>query len=74
MTVTRTIRPDGIVEYRLYNGNAHRTNGPAIIFSDGSEIWCNNGKIHREDGPAIVWHDGSREWWIDGFKQSSRNF
>lgn len=32
----------------------HRTDGPALIRSDGGELWCLCGEIHRTDGPAWI--------------------
>ena len=41
--------PDGSVRYRNGNGQYHRTNGPAIIFTDGTELWYLNGIYLREE-------------------------
>jgi hypothetical protein len=46
-------------------GKLHRTDGPAIEWSNGSKKWYINGKRHRLDGPAIEYADGSKEWWVD---------
>lgn len=40
----------------------HRLDGPAIIYPDGSQVWCRNGHADRDDGPAIIRADGSYEW------------
>ena len=40
---------DGSVRYRNGNGQYHRTNGPAIIFTDGTELWYLNGIYLREE-------------------------
>jgi hypothetical protein len=45
---------------------AHRLDGPAVEYADGSKEWFVNGKLHRTDGPAIEWADGGRAWWLDG--------
>ena len=55
----------GIKEY-LVNGKNHRTDGPSVIWSDGTKFWCINDKNHRFDGPAIEWADGKRFYYIYG--------
>ena len=40
---------DGSVRYRNGAGQYHRTNGPAIIFPDGTELWYLNGIYLREE-------------------------
>jgi len=44
----------------------HRTDGPAIEWSNGTKEWWLNGKRHRIDGPAVVRHDSRKEWWFCG--------
>ena len=41
------------IKWTDLEGNYHRINKPALIYSDGTEYWYNHGKLHREDGPAI---------------------
>lgn len=59
----------GTKRWRL-NGKLHRTDGPAVIWVDGLNEWCEewwlNGKRHRTDGPAVIWFDGLKEWWVNG--------
>ena len=52
--------------YQL-DGKEHRSDGPAVIYSGGSEVWCFNGKLHRLDGPADIspGFDGGPEWWVN---------
>ena len=40
---------------RYYNsaGQLHRTDGPAVEYSNGDRVWYQNGFLHRIDGPAI---------------------
>jgi hypothetical protein len=55
------------IEYRNTEGQWHRTDGPAIIWHDGSKVWYVNGKLHRTDGPAL--EDtiaGLNSWFING--------
>ena len=47
-------------------GELHRTDGPAIEFSNGSKFWYQNGKRHREDGPAVEYANGEKEFWVRG--------
>lgn len=44
----------------------HRTDGPAIEWSDGGKSWYLNGNRHREDGPAAEYANGSKFWWLNG--------
>lgn len=46
-----------IKEKHVVNGLLHRVDGPAIIYTNGTQVWYHNGEIHREDGPAITWGD-----------------
>jgi hypothetical protein len=41
----------------------HRTNGPAVIYSDGTEAWWVEGKRHRIGGPAVI--DGMQLWYFN---------
>jgi hypothetical protein len=44
------------------DGRRHRTDGPAVEYTDGSKTWWVNGDRHRADGPACEWADGDL-WW-----------
>jgi hypothetical protein len=35
-------------------GRFHREDGPALGYSDGTEMWYIHGVLHRNDGPAVV--------------------
>jgi hypothetical protein len=52
--------------WRNSNRDLHRTDGPAIEYSNGGKEWRVGGKCHRTDGPAIEYSNGSKEWWVDG--------
>ena len=39
--------------YRNPAGQLHRTNGPAVEYSDGGRTWYQNGILHRIEGPAL---------------------
>jgi hypothetical protein len=65
-TPTLYIDTTGIKQWKL-NGEAHRTDGPALEYRDGTYFWYLNGKIHRDDGPAVYRHYRS-EWWYHGKK------
>lgn len=47
------------------NGELHRTNGPAAVYSDGHKEWWQNGSPHRIDGPAIEDPSGQKAWYLD---------
>lgn len=50
--IERTVK--GSTKYLDNQKRLHRTDGPALIRSDGGELWCIRGEIHREDGPAWI--------------------
>ena len=52
----------------------HRTDGPAVIWADGTKLWCQNGLRHRTDGAAIECSDGTKEWYINGVRLSEAEF
>ncbi len=60
------IDENGTKFWRLPNGWFHRTDGPAIEFSDGSVVWYLNGRTHREDGPAAESSCGTKSWYLKG--------
>ena len=60
-------------EYTLHilDGKMHRTDGPALVFTDGEskkvEYWAIHDELHRTDGPAIVDHSSRRyEYYLYG--------
>jgi hypothetical protein len=50
------------------NGRPHRTDGPAVEWSDGGNDWLVNGKRHRTDGPAVEYPDSYKSWYLNGEK------
>ena len=66
---------DGTREWYL-NDRLHRTDGPAVEYTDGpaggytdgSRRWYLNGKLHRTDGPAAEYANGDRIWFLNGHK------
>jgi len=48
------------------HGQLHRTDGPAVTRTDGSQEWYLNDQLHRTDGPAVIRSDGSQQWYIRG--------
>jgi len=58
-----------IKEWCNNQGKLHHPDNdvPAILFSDGSKIYCKNGKFHRENNkPAIERAGGNNHYFIDG--------
>ena len=60
------IKTKGKTEYRNKKGKLHRTDGPALITSDGRQEYHLNGKLHRNDGPAIIWPGGYQYYYQNG--------
>jgi hypothetical protein len=52
----------------------HRTEGPAVEWSDGSKEWWLYGKLHRTDGPAIEYSNGFTEWYLNGIQLTEEEF
>lgn len=51
-------------EWRLTaTGALHRKDGPAVVYTNGSEEWWLNGKMHREGGPAVIYKCGYTVWY-----------
>ena len=44
----------------------HRTNGPAVIGSNGTKFWYQNDLPHRLNGPAEEYYNGYKEWHYKG--------
>lgn len=44
----------------------HRTDGPAVIYSNGCQFYYVNGIKHNHKGPAIVWADGTFSYYLEG--------
>jgi len=52
----------------------HRTDGPAVIYHNGTQWWYLNGKLHCTDGPAYIDANGTRSWWINGIKYTEQEW
>lgn len=46
----------------------HRTNGPALIYSNGEKEYRENDKLHRINSPAVIYPDGMEEYWEYGVR------
>ena len=66
LTLTREVGTNGIIRYRNSEGQLHRVHGPAVIYPDGTECWCQHGNRHRVDGPAVIYPDGTEYWYQHG--------
>ena len=62
---TRTIDNNGIVRFTV-NGQPHNDTGPAIIYPDGTQIFCQRGLLHNDTGPALVLANGSTYHYTNG--------
>ncbi|MDE1833810.1 MAG: hypothetical protein KGH64_00570 [Candidatus Micrarchaeota archaeon] len=59
------VLPNGDKEWRLPNGQLHRTDGPALEYADGDKFWYLNGQRHRTDGPAVEYANGGKYWYLN---------
>lgn len=60
---------DNIAYYKdKYCTILHRDNDlPAIIYDDGTKVWCQNGRRHRDnDLPAVIYDNGDQAWYQNG--------
>jgi hypothetical protein len=53
---------------------AHRLDGPAIEYANGSKAWYVDGQLHRLDGPAYESTNGYKAWYVDGKHLSEEQF
>ena len=60
----------GNVRYFNKNNKFHRKDGPAVIYSNGTQMWFKNGKLHRKNEPAIIWASGDKSWYMNGKKHN----
>lgn len=56
---------DDSSEYWYKDNLWHKTDGPAVINSQGKSFYA-NGELHRIDGPAIIDLNGTEEYWQYG--------
>lgn len=54
--------------YWMIGVKFHREDGPAIISSNGDEVWYFLGEVHRGSGPAATSADGMLEWYKYGVR------
>ena len=57
-----------IIEIKnVYDFIFHKDDGPAFIYPDRYQEWCQHNELHRNnDKPAVIWDDGEQEWWEHG--------
>ena len=64
----------GAIIYRNSRGQRHRVGGPAVILSDGTQMWFRNGFAHRIDGPAVICANGNVSWYLSGNRLTQQEF
>jgi len=52
----------------------HRTDGPAVEYTNGTKAWFVNGGFHRTDGPAIEFAYGRKVWYINNIWLTEKEF
>lgn len=53
----------GLTEFRMHEKH-HRLHGPALFWTNGTQLWYKHGKLHREgDLPAFVTSRGTHMWY-----------
>ena len=63
--ITKHVDDRGVVRW-FHDDQLHRTDGPAVVWGNGTHQWYYHGKFHREDGPAITYSCGTRKWYSHG--------
>lgn len=55
------------INVKFENGRIHCTDGPAVVFSNGSYQYWHRGNLHRTDGPALFNADTpGYGWYLHG--------
>lgn len=67
----RVFKNDADVLKWMSKGELHRTDGPAVVYSNGTEEWYKDGKRHRQNEPAITKTNGYKAWYINGERHRS---
>ena len=55
----------GMVQWIDDEGRAHREDGPAEVWKDGTQWWLRHGWAHFAYGPADLWSRGTLAWYED---------
>ena len=64
--MTCEITKDGTQMWFNENKEFHRKDGPAVVYTNGEQLWYQNNKPHREDGPAVIYSNGTQYWYKNG--------
>ena len=62
------------------DGELHRTNAPAVVYSDGTKVWYHHGVRrrdgvrHRDGGPALEYPDGTKLWMLSGVEYTEEQY
>ena len=67
-------KENGILYRYNRKGQLHNTQGPAVVYANGSVWYYQNGKRHRTDGPAVIHAKGRVEYLVDGRELSEEEF
>lgn len=70
----KEIDKSGTIKWYNEDGQYHKEDGPAIVYSNGDKFWYINGDLHREDGPAVKFINGYNRWWINGVEYTEHEY
>ena len=56
------IDDDGNKRWFNSEGQRHRLDGPAEIYSNGTQWYYQNGNLHNENGPAVIYPSGTQHY------------
>ena len=65
LTPIQTIDNDGIHRWTV-NDRPHRDDGPAIVYPDGTQVFCQHGLLHNDTGPALILPNGNTYHYMHG--------
>ena len=62
----REYRRNGTVRWLDDEGHAHRLDGPAVVWPDGTQFWYRHRRYHFAHGPSDLYAEGLVAWYEAG--------